>query len=917
MDAAFPSTRLTSFADSHPLATAISAVISLGVIYFVVLLPLYNIYLHPLRKYPGPKLWAASQIPWFRSYLGGLYHITNRDLHEKYGPVVRVGPNELSFNGPDAWQSIMGHRKSGEAENGKAAFYAVPPLITGLNRTNHSRVRRLMSHGFSSAALREQESMIQGYIDLLIQRLHENSNQGALDICAWFNYATFDIIGDLTFGEPFGCLQQSAMHPWVQLIFANVKTSAIESALARFPVAKQLLPFFVSPKLVKQASESKELSKEKVSRRLELQDARLDLVHGMTAGKGGLTLTREELDRNSEGLIIAGSETTATALSGAMYMLTTHPEIMKTLSDEVRSAFASESEINSLNTARLPYLQAVLEETLRFFPPAPNSLPRITPPEGNIVLGDKIPGNTVLSIPHWAMYHSRSNFSRPDEFIPNRWLDDPTFANDRKECMNVFSFGPRNCIGKNLAYVEMRMFLARVVWNFDIELAAAKGVDGLDLVKLVDNSVQNHIDRFQASETMPPWLAQAVILNQISTSFTNEALTVERSKISRGILDNVLRKFETPLQVAALDFLAAEEANDVGDEMLWKAWVDWEVLRRLAYGLWLIDSQICLLFNYTPAVPTESPALQTPLPSHERMWERPCAESWKQEWDRTKKFESPTLREEMQSLYRLNPAGQEIGGFSFLLILFGFFRDQLFLKQANDLGLSGVINVDGKMISHMGHRPNPDLWRLLDPCRRTGAKRIKLATIQYYHVISIINRVPLRDLYAFAGWRVARSKQLDTIRRLLSWTTEHGDGAREIALHAAKLFHECKSHSSCGYQEPVAMLISSLALWMYNTSLSPYALERREGFQNQSVVTIRLDEDIDREEASEWVRTGKQARPFVPGVGDIHMPGGYSKVVTQAIDVLESVKEWKIGQLFSRALRERIIAFDTDNLQKN
>ncbi|KAJ0282876.1 hypothetical protein CBS470a_007591 [Colletotrichum nupharicola] len=474
MDMALPTTRLTGLADSYPVVAAVSAAISVVIVYFIVLLPLYNILLHPLRKYPGPKLWAASQIPWLRSYTGGLYHVKLRDMHEKYGPVIRVGPNELSFTSPEAWQAVMGHRKSGEVENGKAPFYAVPPIITGLNRTDHSRVRRLMSHGFSSAALRDQEPMIRGYIDLLIQRLHENSQQGrkAVDICAWFNYTTFDIIGDLTFGEPFGCLQQSAMHPWVELVFANVKTTAMRSALARFPVANHLLPFFVTPQLVKKAAEHKELTREKVSKRLTLTDARPDLVHGMTVGKGGLTVSREELNENSEALIIAGSETTATALSGAIYMLTTHPEILKTLADEIRSSFASESEMNSINTAQLPYLQAVLEETLRFFPPAPNALPRITPPEGNLVLGKRVPGNTVLSIPHWAMYHTTSNFSRPDEFIPNRWLDDPQFASDRKECMNVFSFGPRNCIGKNLAYVEMRMFLARAIWNFDIELAA-------------------------------------------------------------------------------------------------------------------------------------------------------------------------------------------------------------------------------------------------------------------------------------------------------------------------------------------------------------------------------------------------------------------------------------------------------------
>lgn len=74
---------------------------------------------------------------------------------------------------------------------------------------------------------------------------------------------------------------------------------------------------------------------------------------------------------------------------------------------------------------------------------------------------------------HYAVYHSEVNFALPDEFHPERWLDDadPRFANDNRDALQAFSLGPRNCIGKNLAYVEMRLILARVLWNFDIRLA--------------------------------------------------------------------------------------------------------------------------------------------------------------------------------------------------------------------------------------------------------------------------------------------------------------------------------------------------------------------------------------------------------------------------------------------------------------
>ena len=96
---------------------------------------------------------------------------------------------------------------------------------------------------------------------------------------------------------------------------------------------------------------------------------------------------------NAELLILAGSETTASLLAGATYFLATHEAVMSRLTQEVQKSFASEDEIDMLSVDKLPYLCAVTEECLRMFPPAVNAQPRITPPEGNVILGERIPGN--------------------------------------------------------------------------------------------------------------------------------------------------------------------------------------------------------------------------------------------------------------------------------------------------------------------------------------------------------------------------------------------------------------------------------------------------------------------------------------------------------------------------------------------
>ena len=91
------------------------------------------------------------------------------------------------------------------------------------------------------------------------------------------------------------------------------------------------------------------------------------------------------MNANAETLVVAGSETTPSALSGASYLLTSNPRVLNKLADEVRSYFNEEGEIDLLISAKLPDLDAVIEEVLRIYPPAPNALPRETPPQGDVI----------------------------------------------------------------------------------------------------------------------------------------------------------------------------------------------------------------------------------------------------------------------------------------------------------------------------------------------------------------------------------------------------------------------------------------------------------------------------------------------------------------------------------------------------
>lgn len=358
-----------------------------------------------MRRFPGPLWWRASRLPFCRELLDGTLSRRTLDLHDQYGKVVRIAPNELSFSDTAAWKDIHGHRTQGELPLEKwKSFYRpmedLPIDIVNAPREEHAILRRKLAHGFSDRNLREQEPMIAKYIDLFIQRLHGQSEGGkqTVDICAWFNFMTFDVIGDLVFGEPFGCLEQSDLHPWVEAIFQIGYVGVFMHIASHYPLLKKLLLASVPEKSRKERQSHLEFTREKLRHRMSLGENRPDLFEDILK----MDLPMDQLEANAGVMIIGGSETTATLLSGLIYFLLTNQQCYKKLKAEIRSAFKSEQDINLQSTNELEYLSACLNEALRLYPPAPNALPRIIPKGGTNIAGQYVPENVRIFLPLWS-----------------------------------------------------------------------------------------------------------------------------------------------------------------------------------------------------------------------------------------------------------------------------------------------------------------------------------------------------------------------------------------------------------------------------------------------------------------------------------------------------------------------------------
>lgn len=306
-----------------------------------------------------------------------------------------MSPDELSFISPAAWKDMLANRQGriNPFTKDKIAFGGVRNLLTA-NDADHSRIRRLLSHAFSDKALREQEPIIQSYIDSLIAGLkkHCHGSKGTADLANWFNWMTFDIVGDLAFGEPFDCLKETTYQPWVKLLMNNLKAVVLTSVTLRFPPFDKAIAKFIPHKVKQDRIDHYSMSKEKVNRRLDSKTDRPDFISHIirhNGTKGGMT--REEIQVNSGVFIAAGSETTATLLCGALWSLCNNSAHMDRLQDEIRSKFSSAEEINLQKTDNMTYLHAVVSESFRMYPPGLAGQARVSPPSGDYIDGHYIP----------------------------------------------------------------------------------------------------------------------------------------------------------------------------------------------------------------------------------------------------------------------------------------------------------------------------------------------------------------------------------------------------------------------------------------------------------------------------------------------------------------------------------------------
>jgi cytochrome P450 len=224
------------------------------VVFYAVVTISYNVFFHPLSRFPGPIRRHASILPWAYHFLRGRNPYATLRLHEQYGPVVRISPSEISFAYPEAWKEIYAVstdkdiRKYRPFYDGLGFNDVIAADFTDSEKQVHKVLKSILDKNLTAKSLKEREHMIVKHADLLIKRLCEKCDGAAgpsgahrkpeqlpegkvFNLSDWVAWYACDVISDLALGTSFGCLQDLAMTPYVAFLYGAAKAGGTMIAM--------------------------------------------------------------------------------------------------------------------------------------------------------------------------------------------------------------------------------------------------------------------------------------------------------------------------------------------------------------------------------------------------------------------------------------------------------------------------------------------------------------------------------------------------------------------------------------------------------------------------------------------------------------------------------------------------------------
>ncbi|TLS31214.1 hypothetical protein PpBr36_02319 [Pyricularia pennisetigena] len=489
---------------SHLAGTIVTLSVACA-LYAWVFLPLVA---SPLRAIPGPKAYAATKwrLAW-DDYQGTRTRAIHR-LHKQHGSAVRIGPREVSFSSLSALRTIYGAGSGSERTGFYRMFdvYGRQNLFTFAETKKHGERKKLLAHAYAKSVVLSDASVAKQLIEENVKRfleLIERDKEATSEIFDSLHWFSLDSITGFIYGEGNGGthalrgdqahramlddirdparrrLTWFAFHLKSYTQWLYTRTGLLDKvidSLGLLPMSRPTTYTAIRAHALKSCLESEpavDETKTKVGNTSFIISKLWEHCNSEKEPRvDALDIASEAADH-----FLAGIDTTSDTLMFAIWALSLpenrhcqerliaeidsmSPELFKQGPEVAGSAVAA-AEVAD----RLPYLNAVIKETLRLYAPIPGSEPRSMPADTTID-GYRIPAGTVVSMSPYTLHRNEAVFPQMLEFRPERWLGGLGDPADMKKYFWAFSSGGRMCIGLHFAMAEMTTLLASLYKHY-------------------------------------------------------------------------------------------------------------------------------------------------------------------------------------------------------------------------------------------------------------------------------------------------------------------------------------------------------------------------------------------------------------------------------------------------------------------
>ncbi|KAK4869402.1 hypothetical protein LT330_005784 [Penicillium expansum] len=455
-----------------------------GLVIYIAVKSIYRLYFHPLSKIPGPKLAAITSGYefYFNVIKGGTFIWEMERLHEIYGPIIRIAPLEVRIKDSNYYDEIYASSKRRREKSAEsvARFDLKDAAFSSISPEDHRKRRSHIEKHFSKQAVSNMEYLIYENIDKLnhhFKRAFEFQKVISLD--AGFAGLTSDVIHKYIYGFNSGNLDHddfnmsvrdgmNGLFKFSHLLFFFPVFQTILNSLPLWLLEK-LDPFVHA--LVSQKLDLLRRTEEFLQNKPSTSKSRS--VMEVMCGPSMPEDMRSAARLNNEGfaMIIGGTETTTRTLVIAAFHIVENVSIKTKLREELRTVMPTpESRPTCRQLEQLPYLSAVVSESLRVSIGIASRSARAAPNEALVYKNHTIPAGMLVSESNYFVLTDPEIFPNPHTFDPDRWLRAAAKGEHLDKYMVNFSKGSRICLGINLAYAELFLVLAAFVRRFDMEL---------------------------------------------------------------------------------------------------------------------------------------------------------------------------------------------------------------------------------------------------------------------------------------------------------------------------------------------------------------------------------------------------------------------------------------------------------------